>query len=210
MAIYTTFFLCEPENLAAGFPGWKPPLPQPVTRKSMNPFTREEVTITTDAPEWDDVDPNEIEIPEFTVVAIEGRYSQYLEQRIPPFVQSQPHWCSKNLTSVELEPLVASATEMEEPRLTTPLYAHPSFSAGIEQFPDEFVAHLKAADNSKLRSMAEKWAASMSTPEHTHSASGRRLYDDWTVDGALSILNPIADLAKQSNNDQSMYLLIEA
>ena len=47
MAIYATFFLCEVEQLQNGFPGWKLPLPDPVVRKVMNPFTREGRTITT-------------------------------------------------------------------------------------------------------------------------------------------------------------------
>jgi len=47
VAIYSTFFLSEPRELPSGFPGWKLPLPEPVTRKSVNPFTREEMTITT-------------------------------------------------------------------------------------------------------------------------------------------------------------------
>jgi hypothetical protein len=210
VAVYSTFFLSEPERLPTGFPGWKLPLPEPVTRKSINPFTREETTIVTRTPEWDDVDADNMEMPEYQVVAIEGDYESYLEKRIPPFVQSQPHWCAKNLTSVELEPLVAAAANVDEVRIESALYAHPSLGTGIERFPDDFVAHIKTADGTSLRSLAEKWAARMSTPEHTHSASGKRLYDDWTVDDALAILRPFAELAKQQTVGQSMFLLIEA
>lgn len=210
MAIYSTFFLCKPDKLLAGFPAWKLPLPEPVTRTSINPFTRQEMTITSRAPEWDDFDPQDMEMPDYQVVAIEGDYQTYLEQRIPPFVQSQPHWCSKNLTSVELGQLVSAATGGDEARLTTPLYAHPSLGAGIDQFPVAFTETLIAADESMLRSIAERWAAAMSTPEHTHSVSGKRLYDDWSIDDALALLSPIAQLAMRQAPSQSMYLLYEA
>jgi hypothetical protein len=209
MAIHSTFFLCDPAQLPTRFPGWKLPLPEPVTRKSIDPFTREEITITTRAPEWDDFDPAEMRL-DYQVVAIYGDYETYLEQRIPPFVQSQPHWCTNNLTGVELKPLVAVASGIEETELESALYAHPSLGAGIEQIPSDFVAHLKAADDSSLRAIAEKWATRMSTPEYTHSVSGNRLYNDWAVDDALSILMPIAALAGQQTGDQSMYLLWEA
>lgn len=210
MAIYSTFFLSEPVQLPAGFPGWKLPLPEPVTRKLINPFTREEMTITTRAPEWDDFDPENMEMPEYQVVAIEGDYQTYLQQRIPPFVQSRLHWCAKNLTSVELEPLVAVVLDDDEIRLESALYAHPSLGCGIEQFPDDFVARIKTAGDSSLHAVAEKWAARMSTPEHTHAVSGERLEDDWTVDDALTILKPIVELARKQADGQSMYLLMEA
>lgn len=209
MAIYTTFFLGEPRQLLAALPGWKLPLPRPVTRRSINPFTREEIMITTREPEWDDFDPESMEIPEYQVVAIEGDYETYLEQRIPSYVQSQPHWCAKNLTSVELDPLIAAAIGTDDARLETALYAHPSLGTAIEQFPDAFVAQLKTAGDASLRSLAEKWAARMSTPEFTHSVSGVRLSDGWTVDDALGILKPLVELAKQQTINQSMFLLIE-
>ena len=210
MAIYTTFFLCESRELHPAFPGWKLPLSEPVSRTRVNPFTREEMTVETREPEWDDVDPNDMPMPEMGIVAIEGDYETYLQNRIPPFVQSKPHWCAKNLTSVELAPLVAAATGSEEKELETALYAHPSLSAGIEQFPDDFVTRLKSADESTLYAIAKKWAAEMSTPDFTHSVSGERIKDDMTLDEALSVVRPIADLAKKQENDQSMYLLTEA
>ena len=176
----------------------------------MNPFTREEMTITTRAPEWDDFDPENMEMPEFQVVAIEGDYEKYLEQRIPPFVQSQPHWYAKNLTSVELEPLLAVVLDAEEIKLESALYAHPTLGCGVEQFPDDFVARIKTADDSSLHTFAEEWAARMSTPEYTHSANGERLENDWTVEDALTILKPLVELARKQSDGQSMYLLMEA
>jgi hypothetical protein len=192
-----------------GFPGWKRPLSEPVVRKSIDPFTREEMTITTREPEWDNIDPTTMGLLEYQVVAVDGDYNTYLEQRIPSFIQSRLHWCTKNLTTVELEPLVAIVEDIEEIRLEPALYAHPSIAAGIDQFPNSFVTHLKTADDSSLRAVAEKWAAIMSTSEHTHSVGGHRLYSDWTVKDALSILMPIVELARQQTGHQSLYLLME-
>ena len=209
MAIYSTFFLCDPRKLPSGFPDWKSPLPAPVTRKTLNPFTRQEVSITSCAPEWDDCDLDEMEMPEYQVVAVEGDYGEYLNGRIPTFVQSQPHRCTKNLTTVEMEPLVAAALGVETISLPSALYAHPSLGSSIEAFPDALVAKLKSMDNAAVQSLAEKWATRMSMPEFTHSVNGNRLYDDWAVDDALELLVPIVDLAKLQSPEQTMYLLIE-
>jgi len=209
LAIYSTFFLAQPDQLPVAFPDWKPPLPEPVTRKSINPFTREEMTITTCAPEWEGFDPDNMAFPAPQVVAIEGDYQTYLENRIPPFVQSQPHWCAKNLTNVELEPLVAAATGAPDTKVESALYAHPAIGCGLEQIPDDFIARVKPPSDADLQAIAEQWAKTMSTREHTHSVSGDRLSDDWSVDDALRLLNPIVELLKQHSDAQSLYLLIE-
>ncbi len=209
MAIYSTFFLYDPERLHSAFPDWKLPLPEPVTRTWINPFTQEETTIETRSPEWEDVDPTDIEMPEMQVVSINVDYESYLEGRIPPCVQSQPHWCAKNLTQMELEPLLNAITGTEDQKLETPLYAHPSLGTTIEQFPDAFLAWLEASDESSLPTVAQRWAAVMSTPEFTHSVGGERVVDDWTAEEAMSILKPLAELAKQHDNAQSMFVIVE-
>lgn len=209
MAIYSTFFLAEPSQLPIAFPDWKAPLPEPVTRTTVNPFTREEMTTTTREPEWDDLDPDSMEFPEPQVVAVQGDYRTYLEQRIPPFVRSQPHCCAKNLTLVELEPLIAAATGAADLRLESPLYAHPALSCGLEEFPDDFLIRLKSAKDADLVTIAQQWATTMSTPAYTHSVSGDRLSDGWSCDDALILLKPIADLVKQHAVGQVLYLLTE-
>jgi hypothetical protein len=50
----------------------------------------------------------------------------------------------------------------------------------------------------------------MSTPEYTHSVSGMRLSDGWTVSDALAILQPMVALARKAADGQGMYLLVEA
>ena len=207
MASYSTFFLCEPSRLEGGFPGWKLPLPIPATRTSINPFTGEEMTITSRTPEWSDAN---VVVPEYGVVNIQGDYQAYLEQRIPPFVASLPHWCAKNITSVELTPLVSAVCQRNVEELEIPLYAHPSIAAGIEQFPADFASKLASVNESGLAAIAKQWAAAMSTPEFTHSVSGVRLQDDWSFDGAFGLLQPIHQLAKRVDQTESLYLLTEA
>lgn len=85
MAIYSTFFAYAVDQLAAAFPGWKPPLPQPVPRAFSDPFTGQTSTQLTREPEWtedEDVDDE----PAFAVAAAENDYAKYLEARLPPAV----------------------------------------------------------------------------------------------------------------------------
>ena len=52
MAVYTTFFLCRPEELPGGFPVWRPPLAAPVRREFRNPLTGQVQVVETREPEW--------------------------------------------------------------------------------------------------------------------------------------------------------------
>jgi hypothetical protein len=205
MAIYTTFFLADPREVPGGFPGWKPPLPAPVRREFRNPFTKQVVTIETREPEWPDESDVGAAVPQYRAASIQGRYEDYLEGRLPPFVRQRPHWAAKGLTDVELEPLLRAVGAGAE--LQSPLYAPPSSGAALLAFPPEFIPKLSACDELQV---ATRWAAAMSTPEHTHSASGHRLNDGWTTDEAAQILVPIVSLARQAAPRQRMYLLIEA
>jgi hypothetical protein len=204
MAIYTTFLLAEPEEVLNGFPGWKPPLPAPVRREFRNPFTKQLVTIETCGPEWP-AEEGADAMPQYRAVAIQGRYEDYLENRLPSFVRDKLHWAAKGLTEIELEPLLAVLGVST--KLRTPLYAPPSSGAALQEFPPEFISALCAGDQPQL---AKRWAAEMSTPEHTHSVSGNKLSDGWTSEQASQILEPLAALARRATSLQRMYLLIEA
>jgi hypothetical protein len=202
VAVYSTFFVAAPEALLSGFPGWKLPLDKPVKREITDFFG--ERTIETREPLWEDVAPGEEPEPEYGVVAIEGDYAAYLEARLPAFVRKAPHWCSKGLTNVELDPL-GELTD-GKPALAEGLFAHPSRSAHLFVFRPSIVDEILKAP----QQLAQKWAARMSTPEYTHSADGsNRLQDDWSVDDALSILGPLGDLAKKASPGQRLYLLLE-
>ena len=204
MAIYTTLFLCEPEKLLAGFPEWKPALAQPVRREVRNPFTGEEMIIESRNPDWPE-EEEEVSMPQFQAVEINMPYEQYLEARLPDFVRQFPHWASKGLTCVEFNPLLQVLGLNAE--LDMPIYSPPSSGNVVEEFPMEFLSALSAAD---LAAVSMQWAAAMSTPEHTHSVSGVRLYDDWTATYAHEILNPILGLARESTtSSQRLYLLTE-
>ena len=204
MAVYTTFFLARPEELSNGFPGWKLPLPAPVRREFRDWFTKQTVTVETREPEWPE-EEQQNEMPQYRAVAIQGRYENYLEDRLPLFVQQQHHWAAKGLTDIEVQPLlraVGVATELE-----SPMYAPPSSGAVLREFPAEFIPKLSESDRA---SVARQWAAEMSTPEHTHSVSGNKLSDGWTTEQASQILNPLLALTQKASPDQRMYLLIEA
>jgi hypothetical protein len=208
VAIYTTFFICKPQELGAGFPGWRPPLPMPVRREFKNPFTGEMITIESREPEWPDAENVDVMDREYQVVSIEGSYEDYLEKRIPQFVRAQPHWCARGFTEVELKPLCEAAGV--EASFDCPLYGPPSFGGVLREIPPSLCARLMALDHKGLDAVAKRWAATMSTPEYTFSASGVKLSDGWTTDEALSVLQPIADLARNAIGGKRMYLLIEA
>ncbi len=207
MGIYTTFFLCKPGELPAGFPGWRPPLAQPVQRQFTNPFTGEVFTKETLAPDWPD-EGEEPPAPNYQAVEIKGSYEDYLEGRLLPLVRTNPHWAAKSITDVELRPLARSVDI--EPKFECPLYSPPSSGSALYVLSPNLLFKLSMLDEQGLETVAEKWAAEMSTPNHTHSVSGIKLNDGWTTREAIEILRPIVELARKASAGQQMYLLIEA
>lgn len=204
MAIYTTIFLCKPDELAGGFPGWRLPLEQPVLREFRNPFTGELSVVETREPEWPE-EAGEESGRDYQVIEIKGRYEDYLEGRLPPFARTCPHWAAKGLTEVELDPLLKAAGV--ERTLECAICGPPSSGAFVQQLPPEFLAKLGSLDQ---KVVAKRWAAEMSKPEHTHSVMGVKISDGWTTSGALEILRPMVALAREATAGQQMYLLTEA
>jgi hypothetical protein len=208
MAIYRTFFLCKPDELQNGFPDWKPPLPHPVSRQFKNPFTRKVQMIETRAPEWPEEAATTSPIRrDFRVVSVGGNYADYLEGRLPRFVQDRAHWASKGLTNLELDELAASVNV--NAKLESALYSPPSSGAVLVEIPLEVSTRLLALDGEGLAEVAGRWSARMSEPDHTHSLSGRRVEPDWTAADATEILRALVALARRGDNVR-MYLLIEA
>jgi hypothetical protein len=207
VAIYSTFFVCRPRELARGFPGWKPPLPKPVKREVKNPFTGKSMTVESREPQWpeDEGADGWGRVP--TVVAVTGDYEDYLEDRVPRFVRDQPHWCAKGLTQIELNPL-GQALEVES-AVETALYGPPSAGASLDRVRPELVAALQALDKKAMKAVAKQWAATMSSREHTHSVTGHRISDGWRVGDALEVLGPLAELATEADDGDGMYLLVE-
>jgi hypothetical protein len=204
MAIYTTFFLCRPEELPGGFPGWRLPLARPVRRTFRNPFTGEESVVETREPEWPEEAGDGPE-REYQVVVVEGSYEDYLEDRLASFVRSCPHWAAKGLTEVELDPLLKAAGV--EGSIEFAIYGPPSSGAVVQQLPAEFLAKLGSLDE---KVVATHWAAAMSTPEHTHSVRGVKLSDGWTESEAQEILKPLVSLARRASSGHQLYLITEA
>lgn len=208
VAIYTTFFVCHPEELAAGFPGWLPPLLQPVKRKVTNPFTGEEITIESSSPEWPEEENAGVANRQHQVVALSGKYQDYLEGRLPSLILREPHWASKGLTEVELGPLVESLGL--EAAFSSPLFAPPSLGIMLQEFPIGVIGKLASLDQQAQQQIAEDWAAAMSTPEYTHSASDKRISENWDAAEAIQILQPLIQLAREAGPDRRMFLLVEA
>jgi hypothetical protein len=207
MAIYTTFFLCQPNDLPEAFPGWKPPLPAPVRRTVRNPFNGKEMTIETRAPEWpEDAEPYEEE-QEYEVVEGEGKYEDFLEARIPNSVRMRPHWCAKNIMKIELGELINAIGLRVE--VEPALYCPPSIGASVVRIPSELLAKLLPMDDEGLKLLAKRWAEAMSTPKHTHTPGGLKISDGWKLVDTLEILSPLVKLARQAAAGQGMYLLIE-
>ena len=207
MAIYTTFFLCKPNDLLAAFPGWKLPLPAPVRRTVRNPFNGKEMVIETDAPEW----PEDAEVVEedreYEMVAGRGKYEDFLEARLPDSVRTRPHWCAKNIMEIEINELIESAGL--QLRADNALYSPPSIGASLVRIPSALLSKLLPMGDEELRSMAHRWTDAMSAPKHTHSTSGLKISDGWKLEDALAILSPLVKLARQAADGQEMYLLIE-
>jgi hypothetical protein len=232
LAIYSTFFLCEPENLAAGFPGWREPLARPVRREVHNPFTGDVQRFESREPDWSDDEENEtgdcnqgvssrrspfgwlrdlLTWPSktgFTVRSINGNYADYLNQRVLPFIQQRPHVATKGLTQTELEPLVETMGLTS--RLENALYAHPEWASELVEVPRDIVKMLAGLDHSALTVAARRWARAMSTPEHMLSAAGTPLNEGWTEADAMVYLGPLVELSRKVHDGQTMYLLMEA
>ena len=143
MAIYTTFFLCEPEELPGGFPGWRLPLAKPVRREFRNPLTGQVSVYESREPEWPD-EADEQRPPRYRAVEIAGRYQDYLEGRLPDFVRDHPHWAAKGLTEVELNPLLEAAGVAGS--LESAIDSRPATNAFVQQFPAEFPIKLRSLD----------------------------------------------------------------
>jgi hypothetical protein len=208
MAIYSTIFLCSNEELAACFPEMKPALAKAVERWVTDPFTGKERQILTREPEWDELEA-ELSPPEIQVVAGHGDYQEFLESRLPPSLKQIPHWVSKNLTSVELDPLIKAVLGDEGAELEPALFAPPSQGRFVVAFPGSFTEVLSEAEAERADEFARVWASTMSSPEYTHSIAGERVHEGWTVEDALALMHPIVDLAKKATQRQRIYLLIE-
>ena len=144
----TDFFLASMQELRAACPGWKAPLPRPVKRQGVNPFTKKPIEILTTAP-----DP-----AEFDAGASKHADSARLH-RVD----------LKGLSPVELEGLVRVVLEESDSQVSNvydvPLYAPPGTDEVIFRVPPALVDRLARLDAAALASCVEQW----------NTASGRNL-----------------------------------
>lgn len=207
MATYSTFFVCERQKLSSLFPGWQPPLPEPIVRESKNPFTGQGTRVSTREHDWPEEAVREPRGAPLEPLSIRGSYEEYLEDRFSGPLRDQSHWCSKGLAQVELEPLGRAVNVV--PALQAALYSPPLAGALLEELRPELVAKLTAVNDNALREIAKRWAAIMSDREHTHSETGKRALGGWSLEQALEILQPLSTLARKASSEQRLYLLIE-
>lgn len=205
MAIYTTFFVCEPAALQSAFPTWKPPLPRPVSRQFRDPFSGKMVTRESDAPEWPDSPDPDNRAP--TGVAVrQGDYAKHLEDRLPAAIRAFPHWSAKGLTEIELEPLAASFKV--EPLLQIALYAPPSTDALLFRFDRRARDALASLGAAQLHALAKQWSVAMSDDAHTRVGNGTRL-SGLAAEQAAEYLRQLGALAKKAGKAGQLFLLVE-
>jgi len=198
MAIYTTFFVMSAAALTLAFPDWKPPLPELETRVVTTFFgTR---TILTREPRFE---PSTQSSTQPEIAIIRGDYADYLEKRLPDSVAKAPHWAAKGLTLVELDPLGDLVDG--RPVLQEALFSPPPQSSVIYEVRREVLGAIVASPDV----FAQKWAAIMSTREHTHSQTGVRVSPDWSTEDASRIIRQLVTLASKVTDGASLYLLIE-
>ena len=105
---------------------------------------------------------------------------------------------------MELEPLFEAIGF--EAEMSPAMYSPPALGSMLERVPSQFLSGLGSAN---VADLSKRWAAAMSTSEHTHSIAGDRVSEGWKPEDALAILRPLADLAHKAQPAQQMFLLIE-
>jgi hypothetical protein len=138
----TDFFLASMQELRAACPGWKDPLPQPVKRQSVNPFTRQPMEFMSCAPdEAEPFDPGAAERANLT-----GLHRVDL----------------KGLGTAEMEELVRVVLEGPEQHAAnvydTPLYGPPGDSDEvIFRMPTALIDRLARMDDTAVADYLERW-----------------------------------------------------
>jgi hypothetical protein len=205
MTLHTTLFICTAAELAAGFPTWKPPLPEPVDRKIKNPVTGGYFTIPSLVPEWPDQPEISLQpIPQSSHAAPTS--AGQAAPPLPEVVRSHPHWTGKEIGAFNLERLSdvigAPAT------LECPLYGPPTCTQMLVAIPTTFFAKLRSLDLASLTAVAEEWADALKMPEDIEPLEGEPDEEPWSPADALSILEAMVNLARQAEGQEQMYLLM--
>jgi len=198
MAIYSTFFALSAAALTLAFPGWKPPLSQSESRVVSTLWGK--TTIQTREPHFESF-TGSLNSPKVTVG--NGRYSDYLESRLPEVIVKAPHWTTKALTPVELDPLGILVDG--KPALQEALFSPPSEGSVVYEVRKDVLRAIASSPDE----FARQWAKEMSTPKYTRSQAGIRVAPDWKTEEALKIIRELVALLQTVHDDASVYLLLE-
>lgn len=203
MTSYTTFFLCTPDELATGFPNWKPPLKKPVLRRVKNPAGGF-FTIPSIAPEW----PEYAEVPLEQLGERRSSEEEFSESRLPAVVRDHPHFATELIGTSPLTVLsdVIGASSTFELALCAP----PIVSQQLVEFPEPMFSKLKTLDVNELPAIAGRWAEKLLPPDDWEPEEGEPVEEPWSVEFALSILEPMVGLAKQAEDGERMYMFVKA
>jgi hypothetical protein len=202
MAVYTTVLAATASELDSAFPGWRKPLPKPVKKTRINPFTKKPQTYESWEPE--DVVSDDLNKPGPGVVQIHGDYQTYLRERLPARLKTLPMLAAKGVLSTHVEQLLAAVAGRAEERLLPAMFP-PGGSAAtgktLDVFPAWGIEALAELVDDALPSIGEQLA----------TAEGWFADEGWTPRDCSSLLGELRRMALNAREGQrSLYLLTEA
>jgi hypothetical protein len=174
MAIFTTLFAADEDELSKLFPHWFVPRTEPHTKKGRNPFTGKEIDVFMWVPDevaevaLTTTEPPGARLPIAPkgskpippVVAAENDYDTDLENNVAPLgLRTVPHFVMKGY--VVLAPL-AKLLGAEGP--TRPARVSGTGTA-IECMPDPATLRLASTAEAELAAIANVWARTDETAE---------------------------------------------
>jgi hypothetical protein len=201
MAVYTTFFAAQPSELAGALPGWRQPLPSPVKRTRVNPFTRQPQTYESWEPEH--IEPRPTPLANPRVIEMRGDYPTYLRERLPAGMRTWPHFPTKGVLSPHVAQLLALVGGRAEERLVPALFPPGGSASGttLDVLPAWAIDTLADVQRDAIPSLSKQLA----------TAKGWFADEGWGVEGCAGLLEGLHALAfKARDGVRRLYLLTEA
>jgi hypothetical protein len=160
MAVYTTFFAATVSELEAAFPAWKKPLPKPVKRTTVNPFTKK--PHTCDSWEHEEVLGQQVPAAKPRVIAMRGDYQDYLRQRLPARLERLPMLPANGVLSPHVEQILAVVANRAESLMPALFPPGGSTATGktLDVLPTWGVEALASLDPTALIAIGDKLATS--------------------------------------------------
>jgi hypothetical protein len=201
MAVYTTFFAAQPSDLAGAFPGWRQPLPSPVKRTRVNPFTKKPQTYDSWEPE--DIEPGPARAANPRVVPIRDDYQTYLRERLPAAMRTWPQLPTKGVLSPHVEQLLAVVGGRAEERVVPALFPPGGSASGttLDVLPAWAIEALASVRSEAVRSLGQQLA----------TAEGWFADESWAREDCAGLIESLNTLAlKARDGARRLYLLTEA